>query len=105
MFNPPHTQLDGVRNIDKIAHLCMYGGLEFVIWIEYMRKQKSKPKNPDIILMLVIPILLGVGLELAQSSFTNYRSCEWADIFADTAGAACGAVTGWLFKKYISGKK
>lgn len=104
MFNPPHTQLDEVRNIDKIAHFCMYGGLELVIWIEYMKKQKAKPKITDILLMLAIPILLGVGLELAQSSFTNYRSCEWADIIADTAGTACGAVAGWLFIKFVSGK-
>ncbi|MBO7415360.1 MAG: VanZ family protein [Bacteroidaceae bacterium] len=105
MFNPPHTQLDKVDNIDKIAHFCMYGGLELVIWIEYLRKGKKNPGILTILAMLFIPIFLGVAMELAQSALTDYRSCEWADVIADSAGAFAGVLAGWLLNKTISGKR
>ena len=105
LFNPPHTQLDKVDNIDKIAHFCMYGGLELVIWIEYLRKGKRKPGIPAILVMLFIPVLLGAAMELAQSTLTEYRSCEWADIIADSAGALAGVPAGWLLYKTKWGKR
>lgn len=36
-FTPPKTELDEVANIDKLVHICMYGGLTMVIWFEYLK--------------------------------------------------------------------
>ena len=105
LFNPPHTQLDKVDNIDKIAHFCMYGGLELVIWIEYLRKGKPEPGILTILVMLFIPVILGAALELAQSALTDYRSCEWADVIADSAGALAGVLAGWLLNKAMTEKR
>ena len=33
-FSPPHTQLEEINNFDKLVHVCMYGGLSFIIWVE-----------------------------------------------------------------------
>ena len=105
LFNPPQTQLDSVSNIDKIAHFVMYGGLELVIWIEFFRKHKDKPQITAILVMILLPILLGASLELAQSVLTNYRSCEWADVIADSAGAVAGALAGLTVTKVFSEDK
>ena len=39
-FTPPQTELNNVPFIDKIVHICMYGGLTMVIWFEYLRLHK-----------------------------------------------------------------
>ena len=31
-FTPPKTDMEEIPNIDKLAHLCMYGGLTLVLW-------------------------------------------------------------------------
>ena len=105
LFNPPQTQLDNVSNMDKIAHFCMYGGLELIIWIEYLRKRTSPPYIGNILIMFLIPVIIGAALELAQSVLTDYRSCEMFDLIADMAGTVAGLLAGWLYYKLISGKK
>lgn len=37
----PETELDDVPFIDKWVHICMYGGLSGVLWIEYVRAHRS----------------------------------------------------------------
>ena len=105
LFNPPSTQLNNVSNIDKIAHFCMYGGLELTIWMEYLRKRTSPPHIGNILIMFLIPVIIGAAMEVAQSALTDYRSCEMTDLIADAAGAVAGLLAGWLYYKLISGKK
>ncbi|MBR4841831.1 MAG: VanZ family protein [Bacteroidaceae bacterium] len=105
LFNPPHTQLDNVTNIDKLAHFGMYAGLEFFIWIEFLRDKQVKPRLSGFLIMLFFPILLGVLMEIAQSAFTDYRSFEWADMIADSAGAMVCALGCLLFVNRVSGKR
>ena len=45
-FSPPHTQLEEINNFDKLVHVCMYGGLSSIIWIEYLIQHNQKfPTN------------------------------------------------------------
>lgn len=96
LFNPPKTKLDDVNNIDKLAHVCMYGGLELIIWIEYLRHHTSLDKLKIILLGIIAPILLGGAMELAQMYLTQDRSAEWADLIADTVGVIAGAAVGYF---------
>ena len=96
LFNPPKTKLDDVNNIDKLAHVCMYGGLELIIWIEYLRHHTSSDKLKIILLGIIAPILLGGAMELAQMYLTQDRSAEWADLIADTVGVIAGAAVGYF---------
>lgn len=96
LFNPPKTKLDTVQNIDKIAHVCMYGGLELVIWIEYLRHHNNLNWFKIILFGIIFPILLGGLMELAQMKLTQGRSGEWADLIADALGVLIGAAVGYF---------
>ena len=47
-FTPPHTQLEEINNFDKLVHVCMYGGLSSIIWIEYLIQHKQIKSLPLI---------------------------------------------------------
>lgn len=106
LFNPPRTKLDNVTYIDKIAHICMYGGLELVIWIEYLRQHNVLDRIRIIFLGIMAPIVLGGLMELAQMYLTAKRSGEWADFAADTIGVLSGAAVGYfLFTRWFHKKR
>lgn len=102
LSTPPQTGLDPIRGIDKIAHICMYGGLELMIWLEYVRHHSSLDRRKIIWLALIAPALLGGAMEVAQATMTENRSCEMADLIADVIGVASGAAVGyWGIRKYF----
>ena len=106
LFNPPETKLDPINYIDKIAHICMYGGLELIIWFEYLRCHHNIYLRKIIIWALAAPIALGGLMEMAQMYLTSNRSGEWADLVADSIGVVLGAVVGFtLLKRWVHCKK
>ncbi len=96
LFNPPQTRLDPITGIDKIAHICMYGGLELVIWIEYLRHHDNLDFIKVLLLGIITPIMLGGLMEIAQMKLTQGRSGEWADLLADSIGVLLGAAVGYF---------
>lgn len=96
LSTPPKTGLDPIPGIDKIVHLCMYGGLELIIWLEYLRHHQILERKKIIWLAIIAPILLGGAVEIAQATLTENRSCELADLIADAAGVFAGAAAGYL---------
>lgn len=105
LFNPPETRLDDVTFIDKIAHVCMYGGLELIIWVEYLRRHADLNKVKIILLGIAAPIALGGIMELAQMLLTVNRSGEWADFIADTLGVLAGAAAGLFILRPLIWRK
>ena len=105
LFNPPKTQLDNVSFIDKIAHVCMYGGLELVIWFEYLRRHTSLDRTRIICLGVAAPIALGGAMEIVQALLTVNRSGEWMDLVADAAGVLAGAAVGFYILKPLLQKE
>lgn len=101
LFNPPKTKLDSISFIDKIAHVCMYGGLEIVIWFEYLRHHTGLNRIRMVLLGIVVPIALGGAMELAQTLLTENRSGEWLDLLADAVGVIAGAAVGYLALRHI----
>ena len=105
LFNPPKTQLDPIKGIDKIVHLCMYGGLELVIWIEYLRHHDNLNWVKILFLGILAPIALGGIMEIAQMELTEKRSGEWLDLMADAIGVLIGAAVGYFAIQTIFRKK
>ena len=73
LFNPPKTKLDPITGIDKVVHVCMYLGLELIIWIEYLRHHENLNWVKIIILGIFAPIALGGLMEIAQMELTQSR--------------------------------
>ena len=83
----------------------MYGGLELVIWIEYLRHHDNLNWIKILLLGIIAPVILGGLMELAQMYLTQNRSGEWADLIADTIGVLAGAAVGYFAIRTLFRKK
>ena len=79
----------GIRNLDKLVHIFLFAMFVW-LWCSYFEGKKSFSRNIFLVVILA-GILYGIGMEFYQDRFTT-REFELADIFADIAGAALGAV-------------
>jgi VanZ family protein len=86
----PETPLSDISLIDKWTHFVMYGVLTLVMLWE----RGKNPMKPMISVwqLLLIPIVMGGLIELAQRYLTTCRSGEWLDFVGDTIGVVIGAI-------------
>lgn len=96
-FNPPQTEVSNIPNIDKLVHVCMYGGLTFMLWLEHLRAHRPIKKLHLIIGGILCPIIMGGIIEIGQATITAKRSGDWWDFIANTTGVILGS----LFSYYV----
>lgn len=98
LFNPPQLEEENnIPHLDKLVHFCMYGTLSGLLWIEYLRKHHKHTNMHRVFIGAgMLPILLGGFIELLQAYLTTYRSGDWADMLANTAGVAAACLIGYL---------
>ena len=85
-----------IPNLDKIAHLGLFGGLALLWNLFYYNRNQASPRGvlknntftPWIILLLIG--LYGVAIEFFQFYCIPRRSFDVGDIVADIIGAMCG---------------
>lgn len=96
-FTPPKTDVNEIPYMDKVVHICMYGGLCGVLWIEYLRSHKNRfSKRRAILITILFPILFSGSIELGQEYLTNNRSGEWLDLMANSIGVLLAALFGYF---------
>ena len=93
-FKPPQTDMEEIPGIDKLVHICMYGGLCLLIWIEYLRAHQAIHRYKMAVGGIVIPILFSGFIELMQSYCTEHRGGDWLDLAANTTGVILAALVG-----------
>lgn len=101
-FRPPSTDLDGIPNIDKVVHVCMYFGMSGMLWLEFLRAHRRDytPLWHAWVGALVCPILFSGVVELLQAYCTTYRGGDWLDFAANSLGALLASgVAQWVRKK------
>ena len=76
-FKPPQTDMETIPGIDKLVHTCMYGGLCFLLWIEYLRIHRNINRLRMLIGGIILPILLSGAIELMQTYCTEHRGGDW----------------------------
>ena len=79
---------------DKLAHFITYFILTFVALL-------SSNQKHSLLSILVIQILIGICLEVAQS-FIPGRTPEFLDVLANSFGVMFGAIVYFLFRKIKS---
>ena len=104
-FKPPQTDMKEIPGIDKLAHICMYSGLCFILWIEYLRTHSAIHWKRIIIGGILLPIAFSGGIELAQSYLTEHRGGDWLDLTANTTGVLLAALVGYYILRPIIWKK
>ncbi len=104
-FKPPQTDMNEIPGIDKLAHICMYGGLCFLLWIEYLRNHSSMHRHKIIIGAIILPIIFSGTIELLQSYCTEHRGGDWLDLVANTTGVLLAALVGHYILRPIIWKQ
>lgn len=106
-FRPPSLEIGQIPGMDKIAHICMYGGLSGMLWLEFLRNHK---KYDEVLWhawigAVLCPILMSGAIELLQQYCTDYRGGDWLDFLANTAGVSLATLFAnlvlrpWMIKK------
>ena len=108
-FRPPEMKVDtGWISLDKLAHLCMYGGLSVVVWLERYRDLRRshrltrRPRRGDWCLGLAFPVVLGGLIEIAQGTLTTHRSGDVDDFVANAVGAVIASALAYVVWRRIS---
>ncbi len=97
-FKPPKTALDTINNIDKLAHLVMYGGFCSVLWFEYFLTHLRIRASKIFWGAIVGPIVFSGAIEILQESVTRYRGGDWYDFLFNSLGVLGAA----LFSIYVT---
>ena len=90
-FTPPETGMDEIPNMDKLVHLCMYGGLTLVLWFEYLRRHPDIRWRDISLLGIVFPVLMSGIVEILQATCTSDRNGDWLDFAANCTGVLLGS--------------
>lgn len=94
-FSPPKTELDNVPYIDKLVHICMYGGLTTIIWFEYLKLHHRITWKRLIAGGIILPIAMSGCIEILQGSCTENRSSDWLDFIANSIGVGLACLLGY----------
>ena len=79
----PDIPVKEISFIDKWTHFLMYGTLTLVM----LRERHAFSWT-----VLLLPVIQGVLIELAQAYLTTCRSGDWFDALCNTLGVLLGAV-------------
>ena len=104
-FKPPQTDMEEIPGIDKLAHICMYGGLCILLWVEYLRNHQTINYLKMLIGGIFMPIAFSGSIELMQSYCTEHRGGDWLDFAANTSGVLLAALAGHYFLRPIIWKR
>ncbi len=85
---------------DKVVHALMFGGLEFMIFVDRMRSERWKsPSLLFILLTSVVVILFGALIEFLQGAMNIGRSADFLDFIADSAGTLAVALFCLIYRQ------
>lgn len=93
-FKPPQTDMEEIPGLDKLVHICMYGALCFLMWIEYLRAHRTVNRLRMFIGGIFLPILFSGSIELMQRYCTEHRGGDWLDLTANATGVILAALIG-----------
>lgn len=91
----PREDFLSVIYFDKWVHAGLFGGLVFLF--SYPFKDKVAYKSSFYLVIVVLAILYGVGMEFVQKYFTVDRDFDVNDMIAD----AVGAIAGYFFFRFV----
>ena len=104
-FKPPQTSISEIKNIDKIVHICMYGGLTVILWSEHLRQHRPIIRRHLIVGGILCPIIMSGLVEIGQATLTETRGGDWFDFLANITGVVLGSIFSYyVLRPYIWNK-
>lgn len=104
-FKPPRTDMEEIPGIDKLVHICMYGGFCLLLWIEYLRSHRTIHRHKMFLGGVLFPILFSGAIELMQSYCTEHRGGDWLDLAANATGVILATLVGNYILRPVIWKK
>lgn len=101
LFNVSGPKMPKIKNLDKVAHFCMYAGFCSVLWLEYLRGHRLLNKTKIIVGAIIAPILFSGTMEIAQMALTENRSADWYDLLFNILGVFSAIFIGLYIMKPI----
>lgn len=89
------------KHFDKVVHLLMYFTLTFIFAIENFISSNYKINKLKFFAVITISFIVGVGMELAQSYLTTYRSGDFFDEMANLSGVILAVLIFLLLKNKL----
>lgn len=83
---------------DKWVHISLFGFLVY-LWCWFYFKTNKKELKRIFLLISILALLYGVGMEFVQKYFIPNRSFDGGDIIADGVGCIIGFLYSW--RRYI----
>lgn len=103
MIPVPETPIDNIKFVDKWTHLIMYATLVVIVMAEYGYRNTGINKKHLLVGGLLLPILMGGIVELAQAYLTHgVRSGDWLDFLANSVGALIGCIIGIPLARFLA---
>ncbi|MBQ9076915.1 MAG: hypothetical protein IJY31_03630 [Muribaculaceae bacterium] len=91
-------------NFDKVVHVIMMLSVYLTFAFDYTRRERQHRLPLTIrVVFLVIAVLLGGFIELAQGTEIIHRGCDLYDFIADAVGAIAGFFTARRVMGYLIG--
>lgn len=101
-FSPPKTDLNEIPYLDKVVHICMYGGMSTLLWIEYLLRHRTPDMRHLVVGAIISPIVMSGGIEILQTICTSTRSGDWLDFIANCTGVIIASLLGhYLWRPFI----
>lgn len=96
----PGLGLFGIKNLDKFAHIILFGGIVFSWTVYVYSKQQLLDKALiTICLIAVASVALGIIMEFIQFYLIPNRQFDTGDIWANLAGSVLALGLAVLMKK------
>ena len=84
----PTGGIFGIKNLDKIVHVGLFGTFVLLWGILAWNRSKNRQKWPIWLAVIVLlSVGLGVALEFIQAAYIPNRSFDVWDIWSDVAGS------------------
>jgi len=89
------------KHFDKVVHLLMYFTLTFTFILENFISNKFNIYKMHLFAIITLSSIVGIGMELAQSFFTTYRSGDFFDEMANLSGVVLAVLVFLLLKNKL----
>ncbi len=97
-INEGKLSLFNFPGVDKLVHTGIFFVFTVLLFFGLLKNSRSfKLISFPVILILIVSSSFAIGTELIQEYFTNYRSFEFHDVFADHVGIGMGYFAYLLF--------
>jgi len=100
----PGFGLFGVKNLDIVAHIILFGGIVFSWSVFVFSRQQIANKTLIIIFLIAASsISLGIIMEYIQLYFIPNRQFDVGDIWANFAGSVVAlSIAIWMKRRFTS---